>query len=104
MKTKIVKIQLLLDHDVTPELLRSWIIDWVHFEDLLFTHEIDFVIRYITEYYGEEYVDMIPDLNVFMDMLEEVKAVVHDLMRKEVPIYVNHLFLDMVHVTIPVSE
>lgn len=70
------KLQLAVDHDVTSALLMSEIIDWVMFKDMLHSRSIEDVIYFIEREYAEDYINMIPDLQIFVDMLRETLFVV----------------------------
>jgi len=68
-----VNIQLIINHDVNSRLLRSDIIDWVSFQDIMYSKTIDEVITFVLNEYDDTYIETIPELNSFLELLYETK-------------------------------
>jgi len=68
-----VNVQLTIDHDVTAQLLRSDIIDWVTFQEVMYTKPLNEVIALVRAEYEPIYIEMIPELANFLDLLYATK-------------------------------
>lgn len=97
-----ISLQITVESDVTDNLLSSDIIDWVMFKDVLYTREIDSVINFIKEQYSPEYIDLIPDLVIFLDMLYDVKSIISKICdTADACMYVKSVSDNLVVVEIP---
>jgi len=69
-----INIQLLVNHDVNSRLLRSDIIDWVSFQDVMYSRPINDVITFVLNEYDDTFIETIPELNSFLELLYETKS------------------------------